>query len=99
MLHAVQHDKLILVPQPSLRRSRREGDPAKRRSGEFNHPRPVLKILCILGAQNRFMKLKLTGLGLLALLAVSAQAQKTKINPNDTTSNYNPAEAFSPQFY
>jgi hypothetical protein len=45
------------------------------------------------------MKLKLTGFGLLALLAVSAQAQQRKINPNDTTSNYNPAEAFSPQFY
>jgi hypothetical protein len=45
------------------------------------------------------MKLKLTGFGLLALLAVSAQAQQRKINPNDTTSNYNPTEAFSPQFY
>lgn len=45
------------------------------------------------------MKLKSTGFALLALFAVSAQAQKRKINPDDTTSNYNPAEAFSPQFY
>ncbi|MEZ2339171.1 M1 family metallopeptidase [Mucilaginibacter sp. RCC_168] len=45
------------------------------------------------------MKLKFTGFALLALFAVSAQAQQRKINPNDTTSNYNPAEAFSPQFY
>jgi hypothetical protein len=45
------------------------------------------------------MKIKLIGLGLLTLLAVSAQAQKKKINPDDTTSNYNPAAAFSPQFY
>jgi hypothetical protein len=45
------------------------------------------------------MKLKFTGFGLLVLLAFGAQAQKRKINPDDTTSNYNPAEAFSPQFY
>ena len=45
------------------------------------------------------MKLKFTGFALLALFAVSAQAQHRKINPDDTTSNYNPAEAFSPQFY
>ncbi|MGF7039150.1 M1 family metallopeptidase [Mucilaginibacter lappiensis] len=45
------------------------------------------------------MKLKFTGFGLLALLAITAQAQKRKVNPDDTTSNYNPAAAFSPQFY
>ncbi|WP_183561133.1 M1 family metallopeptidase [Mucilaginibacter sp. SP1R1] len=45
------------------------------------------------------MKLKFTSLGLLAVLALHVQAQKGKINPDDTTSNYNPAAAFSPQFY
>jgi hypothetical protein len=45
------------------------------------------------------MKLKFTGFGLLALLAITAHAQKRKVNPDDTTSNYNPAAAFSPQFY
>ncbi|MDR6943063.1 M1 family metallopeptidase [Mucilaginibacter pocheonensis] len=45
------------------------------------------------------MKLKFTSLGLLAVLTLNVQAQQTKINPNDTTSNYNPAAAFSPQFY
>jgi hypothetical protein len=45
------------------------------------------------------MKINFIGLGLFALLAVNVQAQKRKINPNDTTSNYNPAATFSPQFY
>jgi hypothetical protein len=45
------------------------------------------------------MKINFIGLGLFALLAVNVQAQKRKINPDDTTSNYNPATAFSPQFY
>src|SRR4051812_34075101 len=45
------------------------------------------------------MKINFIGLGLFALLAVNVQAQKRKINPDDTTSNYNPAAAFSPQFY
>src|SRR5438067_12557721 len=45
------------------------------------------------------MEIKFLGLGLFALLAVNSQAQKTKINPGDTTSNYNPAALFSPQFY
>ncbi|SDD92226.1 hypothetical protein SAMN05216464_10348 [Mucilaginibacter pineti] len=45
------------------------------------------------------MKIKFTGLALLAVFSLAAQAQKHKINPNDTTTNYNPAEAFSPQFY
>jgi hypothetical protein len=45
------------------------------------------------------MKLKFTGFGLLALLAITAHAQKRKVNPDDTTSNYDPAAAFSPQFY
>jgi hypothetical protein len=45
------------------------------------------------------MKLKFTGFGLLALLAITAHAQKRKVNLDDTTSNYNPAAAFSPQFY
>lgn len=45
------------------------------------------------------MKLKYIGIGLLSVLAISAAAQKQKLNPNDTTSNYNPAAAFSPMFY
>jgi hypothetical protein len=45
------------------------------------------------------MKINFIGIGLLALLAVNANAQKRKINPDDTTSNYNPAAAFAPQFY
>ncbi len=45
------------------------------------------------------MKIKFIGLGLFALLAVNVQAQKKKINPDDTTSNYNPAALFAPQFY
>ncbi|WPU92170.1 M1 family metallopeptidase [Mucilaginibacter sabulilitoris] len=45
------------------------------------------------------MKLTFTSLALLAGLALNVQAQQRNINPDDTTSNYNPAEAFSPQFY
>lgn len=45
------------------------------------------------------MKLKFIGIGLLSVLALGAFAQKRKLNPNDTSSNYNPAEAFSPMFY
>ncbi|WP_184550255.1 M1 family metallopeptidase [Mucilaginibacter sp. FT3.2] len=45
------------------------------------------------------MKIKFIGLGLFAFLAVNVQGQKNKINPHDTSSNYNPAAAFSPQFY
>ncbi|UOE46909.1 M1 family metallopeptidase [Mucilaginibacter sp. SMC90] len=45
------------------------------------------------------MKLRFIGIGLLSVLAFSASAQKRKLNPNDTSSNYNPAEAFSPMFY
>ncbi|MDN3580403.1 M1 family metallopeptidase [Mucilaginibacter flavus] len=45
------------------------------------------------------MKINFIGIGLLALLAANVQAQKRKINPDDTTSNYNPAAAFAPQFY
>jgi hypothetical protein len=45
------------------------------------------------------MKLKFIGFGLLACLTINARAQNKKINPNDTTSNYDPAAAFTPQFY
>jgi hypothetical protein len=45
------------------------------------------------------MKLKYIGIGLLSVLTLSAVAQKRKLNPNDTSSNYNPAEAFRPMFY
>lgn len=45
------------------------------------------------------MKIKFLGFGLFALLAVNSQAQKTKVSPGDTTSNYNPAALFSPKFY
>lgn len=45
------------------------------------------------------MKINFIGISLLALLAVNANAQKRKINSDDTTSNYNPAAAFAPQFY
>ncbi|AYL96316.1 M1 family metallopeptidase [Mucilaginibacter celer] len=45
------------------------------------------------------MKLKSIGIALLSVLTISAAAQKQKLNPNDTTSNYNPAAAFSPMFY
>lgn len=45
------------------------------------------------------MKLRSIGIGLLSVLALGASAQKRKLNPNDTSSNYNPAEAFSPMFY
>lgn len=45
------------------------------------------------------MKLKFIDIGLLSILALSASAQKGKLNPNDTSSNYNPSAAFSPMFY
>jgi hypothetical protein len=45
------------------------------------------------------MKLRSIGIGLLSVLALGASAQKRKLNPNDTSSNYNPAQAFSPMFY
>ncbi|MDB5151032.1 MAG: family peptidase [Mucilaginibacter sp.] len=45
------------------------------------------------------MKLRSIGIGLLSVLALSASAQRKKLNPNDTSSNYNPAQAFSPMFY
>jgi hypothetical protein len=45
------------------------------------------------------MKINFIGIGLFALLAVNANAQKRKVNPDDTTSNYSPAAAFAPQFY
>ncbi|SCW41448.1 M1 family metallopeptidase [Mucilaginibacter sp. NFR10] len=45
------------------------------------------------------MKLKFIGIGLLSVLALGAFAQKRKLNPNDTSSNYNSADAFSPMFY
>ncbi|GAA3983879.1 M1 family metallopeptidase [Mucilaginibacter dorajii] len=45
------------------------------------------------------MKINFIGISLLALLAANANAQKRKITPDDTTSNYNPAAAFAPQFY
>ncbi|WPV02766.1 M1 family metallopeptidase [Mucilaginibacter sp. cycad4] len=45
------------------------------------------------------MKLRSIGICLLSVLALGASAQKRKLNPNDTSSNYNPAEAFSPMFY
>ncbi|WP_121809787.1 M1 family metallopeptidase [Mucilaginibacter kameinonensis] len=45
------------------------------------------------------MKLRSIGIGLMSVLALGASAQKRKLNPNDTSSNYNPAEAFRPMFY
>jgi hypothetical protein len=45
------------------------------------------------------MKLRSIGIGIMSVLALSASAQKGKLNPNDTSSNYNPAAAFSPMFY
>ena len=48
------------------------------------------------------MKLKLTGLGIILLFAVTSQAQRHRRtpNPNDTiTTNYQPADLFAPIFY
>jgi hypothetical protein len=47
------------------------------------------------------MKLKFTGTAILLLLVISTQAQRRRrTSTNDTvTSNYQPAELFSPLFY